>query len=213
MSSACGTMHPPIRRPLGTLLAIALGIALTSCGSGESTTSAGIPSKCPTVTGSTTAKPSRARIAVPPIFGQRPKQAAIALCRVGLRLGTTSYAYANVEADVVIESAPSPGTLVNPNSPINVTVSSGGACHPLFTRTVPFVAGDSLPQAEAALSHAGIAIERIIRQHSRSVGQGMVISSSPAGGAKVKILGAVVDLTISSGSSSSPDTGNSSPPP
>ncbi len=205
--TSCGASSDVVRVPTtsaGVTPTPASGGPTTSAGvtpvsaSGASTSPAEVTSTAPAAVGD----PARRGIAVPLIVGQTIAQAAITLSQVGLRVGTTTYVHtAEYGNKVIAESVPTQGTIVNPNSQINITVSKGCACisHPPII-TVPAVAGDTLSQAEAALSQAGgLSVGTISYQPSDVVGQGVVISSSPPGGEQVNAVSTGVDLTVSSG--------------
>jgi PASTA domain len=151
-----------------------------------------------------TATPAPKLIAVPQIYGETAQQAAITLSQAGLRLGTTSTSTtAGYERGVIISSTPAQGAPAEPGSPVNVTVSNACACHVIpKTVTVPSVTGDTLAQAESALNQAGFVVGAVSSEPSDVVGQGIVISSSPAGGQQVGFLDIDVTLTVSSGPSS-----------
>ncbi len=148
--------------------------------------------------------PANKLIAVPQIYGETAQQAAVTLSQAGLRLGSTTYSTtAGFERGVIISSTPAQGALAEAGSPVDVTVSSACACRLIpKTVTVPSVAGDTLAQAEAILGQDGFTVDAVSNEPSDVVGQGTVISSSPAGGAQVGLLDTDVTLTVSSGPSS-----------
>jgi PASTA domain len=177
-SRSVSTTKPPIR-----------SVSTTRPSSGSTPTAS-------TSAGSGMGKSSPGKLAVPSIINQAPAQAVIVLSQVGLQLGITKYDHtAEVERGLIIESVPSAGTLVEPHSRINVIVSLGCLCSRPPPVTVPNVTGDTLASAEAALSQSGLGWT-ITYQSSQVVGEGLVISSSPAGGDQSQV-GRLVALTIS----------------
>jgi len=104
-----------------------------------------------------------------------------------------------VAKGAVIGSTPAQGAQVTPGASVGLVVSSGPAAPPPDVRVaVPSLAGTSLSQARSAITGAKLAVGKVTEQPSDTVAKGVVISSSPAAGAKVE-SGASVGLVVSSG--------------
>ncbi len=124
-------------------------------------------------------------VAVPDVTGQASSSAANVLGQCQLNVGTTtnvpSPTASTVPAGDVISTDPSPGTLVDPNTTINLTVSSGPGVQ------VPGVTNETLSQAEAAIENAQLTYT-VQYQSVTTPGQvGVVISQNPGVGTTVNV--------------------------
>jgi serine/threonine-protein kinase len=98
-----------------------------------------------------------------------------------------------VKSGHVIKTSPAEGTLVPPNSKVNLYVSTGPAQKP-----VPNVVGKSEQDAEQALSQAGFNVGKITTDSTSTEPAGTVLRQSPGGGSQAK-PGTSIDLTVSGG--------------
>ena len=96
-----------------------------------------------------------------------------------------------VAAGVVLRQFPKFGKVVESQSVVTLTVSSG------FKVTVPDVVGKKESDAKAALTEAGLGC-KVVFEPSTTVKQGTVIRQSPNNGNKIE-QGSVVEIVVSSG--------------
>ena len=101
---------------------------------------------------------------------------------------------ATVAAGLVIGTEPAAETEVQAGAHVTVLVSSGP--EPVH---VPYVIGESLNAAEAALSGDGLTLGTVTQQVSSSQTPGTVISQSPAAGSSLR-PGGPVNLTVAEAS-------------
>ena len=104
-----------------------------------------------------------------------------------------------VAAGVVLKQFPKFGKVVESQSVVTLTVSSG------FKVTVPNVVGKKESEAKAALIGAGLGC-KVVYEPSTTVKQGTVIRQSPKNGNKIE-QGSVVEIVVSSGNNSIGVTG------
>lgn len=104
-----------------------------------------------------------------------------------------------VAAGVVLKQFPKFGKVVESQSVVTLTVSSG------FKVTVPNVVGKKESDAKAALTGAGLGC-KVVYESSTTVKQGTVIRQSPKNGNKIE-QGSVVEIVVSSGNNSISVTG------
>ena len=104
-----------------------------------------------------------------------------------------------VAAGVVLKQFPKFGKVVESQSVVTLTVSSG------FKVTVPDVVGKKESDAKAALTGAGLGC-KVVYEPSTTVKQGTVIRQSPKNGNKIE-QGSVVEIVVSSGNNSISVTG------
>ena len=134
------------------------------------------------------------KVAVPDVVGQPQAAAEKSLTGVGLKLVVTGDAASStVPTGAVISEQPAPGTSVNKNTQVTVTVSSGKP-----QVAVPSLAGVPLATATAQISSAGLVVGAVTHQSSDSYAVDAVISSNPSAGTQVAV-GTTVALVVSSG--------------
>ena len=104
-----------------------------------------------------------------------------------------------VAVGVVLKQFPKFGKVVESQSVVTLTVSSG------FKVTVPNVVGKKESDAKAALTGAGLGC-KVVYEPSTTVKQGTVIRQSPKNGNKIE-QGSVVEIVVSSGNNSISVTG------
>lgn len=133
------------------------------------------------------------RFAVPQLVGLPRDEAATALQRVNLTVGTeTEVWHEEVSAGVVIEASLEPGTPAKRGDAVDLTVSKGREPIP-----VAQVTGKSANEARTTLEAADLKVT-VAEEHSRSVPKGNVISQDP--GAETTLhRGDTVTITVSKG--------------
>ena len=135
-----------------------------------------------------------ASVAVPDVVGQSQSDAEAAIVVAGLVVGTvTTMDSDTVPAGEVISQDPVGGTLVTPESAVDLVVSAGPA--PI---AIPDVVGQAQTDAEAVITGAGLVVGTVTTANSDTVPAGDVISQDPVGGTLV-VPGSSVDIVISDG--------------
>ncbi len=115
------------------------------------------------------------RYAVPTLVGVKVGDTGSALSPVNLRLGERSRAWSEtVPEGVVISQDPAPGESVKRNTAVSVVVSKGR--RPI---EVPTVTGTPFDAASAAITKAGLTVQRGDDVNSDTVPAGQVVSQSP----------------------------------
>ncbi|WP_246852718.1 Stk1 family PASTA domain-containing Ser/Thr kinase [Naasia sp. SYSU D00948] len=104
--------------------------------------------------------------------------------------------------DQVIRTDPGPGTIVSPDTTIDVWVSSGPT-----QSTVPSVVGLDQGAAVELLGKSKFVVGAITREHSPTVPEGSVLRTDPAVGTQVP-EGTTVNVVVSDGSVEMPDVRN-----
>jgi serine/threonine-protein kinase len=133
------------------------------------------------------------RYAVPKLVGARLGDAGAALSPLTLRLGDRSEAWSETVAKgVVISQDPAPGESVKRGTPVSVVVSKGR--EPI---EVPTVTGAPFDAASAAITKAGLTVQRGEDVNSDSVPAGQVVSQSPDKGTLHR--GDTVTVVVSKG--------------
>lgn len=150
----------------------------------------------PTPTATPTETVADEQAAVPKIVGMTPEAAQEAA--KGVSLGITKVGEVpsdQIPAGSIVSQDPQEGTMVNKNTTINYTVSTGSS-----TIAIPEVVNRTLSEAQQMLSDAGITNIEVQKQNSSEVDVGNVISVSPGVGESASV-GDTVILTVSTGSS------------
>ncbi|HWG73448.1 MAG TPA: Stk1 family PASTA domain-containing Ser/Thr kinase [Acidimicrobiales bacterium] len=145
-----------------------------------------------------------ATVAVPSVANDDPTTADNALHAAGLNPTQKNQASSRVKGGLVIGTNPPAGTQVTPGSAVTVYVSTGPA-----QVTVPNVDGQTLQQAQAMLSAAGLTpsvTEQPVTDPSQN---NQVLSSNPAQGTTVN-QGSTVTLVV--GQYTAPSTTTTAPP-
>jgi len=129
---------------------------------------------------------------VPNVVGQAQAVATAAIRTAGLNVANATQGPANgVAPGNVISESPAAGTVVAPDSLVNLVVSDDVA--------VPNVVGATQSAATSAITGAKLTLGTVTRQSSSTVASGDVISQSPGAGLYVGPDSAV-NLVLSSGS-------------
>jgi serine/threonine-protein kinase len=138
-------------------------------------------------------QPSAEQIRVPNLLGQTLSEAQNALTERGLRVGgTTERADPEAEAGTVIEQSPTSGELVDPDSSVDLVLSTGRD-----TTLVPSVEGLSVAEARPLITEAGLEISEV-REEPSDDPEGTVLEVQPPAGSEVDVGSSVV-LVASSG--------------
>jgi len=133
------------------------------------------------------------RYDVPKLKKLTVKEAEVALGAANVELGEQTEAYDDkVKKGDIISSDPPAGESVKPGTKVAVVVSKGP--EPV---TMPTLEGTDGDAAEATLTDLGLVVDRANRT-SESVAKGLVISTTPEGGATT-YRGETVELVVSKG--------------
>lgn len=173
------TEPEPQKRSAGRYVLITLGVVLVLALAG--------------LAGWALFQPSAEQVRVPNLFGLALADADRALAERDLVIGeTTERADPDAEAGTVVEQNPTSGELVDPESAVDVVVSTGAA-----TTLVPQVVGLSVADARPVLTDAGLQIGEVREQPSDEP-EGTVLEVNPPEGSEVEV-GSAVTLVASSG--------------
>lgn len=144
-------------------------------------------------------------IEVPNVIGSLDIDAKNFLVQNDLKLGTVVKQYNDKLAGTVLYQTPSGGTIVKPNTPINIVISSG-------QRVIPNVVGLPLPAASAALIKQGFLVQ-VDHIATSQVSPNVVVAQSLLGGT-TSIKGTKIILTVAKKLNFTPTSAptNSSPP-
>ncbi|MDN5795140.1 MAG: Stk1 family PASTA domain-containing Ser/Thr kinase [Intrasporangium sp.] len=133
------------------------------------------------------------RYTVPDLTGVKAGQVERTLHKLTLTLGPRTEQWSEtVPKGEVVSQDPATGTSVGRGAAVSLVVSKGR--EPI---TVPEVVGKPLTDAQAAITAAGLEIERADDAHSGTVAKGSVISQKPAEGTLHR--GDKVTVTVSKG--------------
>ncbi|HUT28368.1 MAG TPA: PASTA domain-containing protein [Sedimentisphaerales bacterium] len=133
-------------------------------------------------------------VVVPDVVGMNEPDANWTITSGGLAIGSTSLEYSDtVVAGTIISQNPAAGLLAPLGSYVDLVVSLGRP-------EVPDVIGETEANAASAIIDASLVIGDVTYEFSDTIGAGLVISQSPAGGTTVSV-GSSVDLVVSLGRS------------
>lgn len=121
--------------------------------------------------------PSEAR--APVLIGLTAEEALAQARQQSLNLGQIQYAHNDAPAGIVISQSPEPGSAVNPEVGLQVTVSRGQELPPV---AMPDVRGLMLDDAEQRLRQAGFISVSRVAAGTTSSRPGSVVSQQPAAG-------------------------------
>ena len=134
------------------------------------------------------------QVDVPAVLGLTESQAQDKLSAAGLTAATGPAVFSErVAAGQVLSTKPAPATQVDENSTVALTLSKGPERYP-----VPNVAGRTTADATAAITGTKLAVGRTTQAFSSTVGKGLVVSTDPKAGTKLK-SDTTVNLTVSKG--------------
>ena len=136
-------------------------------------------------------------VAVPDVSGMNEDQAKKALVDKGFESGniTTEFAYSDDVAEgEAVKTSPAAGEKATVDTKITLYISKGAE-----KKTVPNIVGQSVSDAQSALSAAGLADGGTVsEEYSDSVAEGVIISQNVKAGKKVD-AGTSVGYTVSKG--------------
>jgi serine/threonine protein kinase len=136
---------------------------------------------------------------VPTMTGQSFDAADATLQQLDLVTARFDQYHDTIPEGQVIETDPPAGTIVSPETVIEVKVSLGRQ-----SVAVPDLTGQNVEQASAALTGAGFVVGQTIVENSPDVPAGIVLRTDPAN-ATAAFNGDTIDLVVSSGMVSVPD--------
>jgi serine/threonine-protein kinase len=137
-----------------------------------------------------TVSSSQISVTVPSVVGQSPARAGSILQQAGLTVGSQSTACSGQPNWVVSAQNPGSGATVQPNTPVNLVVSTG-SCVP-----VPGVVGQSQGAATSAITGAGLVANTTFDTGCPGgASPGNVDSQSPAANAQVN-SGTTVNISV-----------------
>ncbi|AIG63385.1 serine/threonine protein kinase [Corynebacterium atypicum] len=140
---------------------------------------------------------SEKAVAVPNVVGWERADAVKAIENLGLRADVSEEPSPEIPRGRVIRTNPQPGSTLQTGTSVAVTVSSGREI-----TDVPSLSGMTIPQAQRALTEAGLELGTEVKEeHSDSVPEGEIISQNPAAGSQIS-KGTKVSVTVSSGRAS-----------
>jgi serine/threonine-protein kinase len=138
-------------------------------------------------------QPSAEQVRVPNLFGLTLADADRALAERDLTVGeTTERPDPDAEAGTVVEQLPTSGELVDPETSVDLVVSTGAD-----TTLVPQVVGLAVADARPLLTEAGLTIEEV-REEPSDEQEGTVLQVNPPEGSEVEVGSSVV-IVASSG--------------
>ncbi len=134
---------------------------------------------------------TQSEIPVPSVLGQTPLAAGSQLTHAGLSVGTqTSACSSQFQTGLVSQQNPAGGVTVQPNTPVNIVVSSGSCV------SVPGVIGQGANAAQNAISGAGLVPNTTFDTACANGAQpGNVDNQNPAQGTQVA-NGSTVNLSV-----------------
>jgi serine/threonine-protein kinase len=131
---------------------------------------------------------------VPGVIGQPRAVAESQLTQAGFVVSFAPAVFSEtVKAGLVVRTSPEPGTDADKGSAVGVTLSKGPERY-----AVPDVIGRTSTDARKALADNQLTVGDAPSAYSNTVAKGLVISTNPKAGTKLK-KGALVDLKISKG--------------
>ena len=146
---------------------------------------------------------------VPDLRGKQQDELSDYLEAAGFTLGTVTTEASEEEEGTVISQDPEPGSTAEKGSAINVVVSDGS----LAKAIVPYLVGQSLSYAQAALLNAGLTVGSISYDYSNTYAEGEVMWQQYDANAQLE-RGTAVRLRVSRGeepdepSTTAPSQGN-----
>ena len=133
-------------------------------------------------------------VEVPEVENRPRAEVVQELEELGLQVSVNEEAHPEIERDHVIRVNPGPGSQLQKNATVTLTVSSGKEI-----TDVPDVTGLELESASRALDEAGLTLsDDITEEDSDDVPAGQIISQSPAPGSQLS-KGSKVKVTVSQG--------------
>jgi beta-lactam-binding protein with PASTA domain len=146
-------------------------------------------------------------VTVPDLNGMTLDEARTTLSDVGLELGdlTNGEGKTGVPQGTVVDQSPAAGDKVDEGSAVDLVVA--GAPNVVM----PDLVGLSQAEAEAAVTAAGLIVERVITVYSSDTPAGKVADQTPSAGTTVA-QGTPVTISVSAGPQTSPSPGATAVP-
>ncbi len=134
---------------------------------------------------------TQSEVSVPSVLGQTPAAAGSQLTHAGLNVGTqTSACSSQFQTGLVSQQSPAGGVTVQPNTPVNIVVSSGSCV------SVPGVIGQAANAAQNAITAAGLVANTTFDTSCANGAQpGNVDNQNPAQGTQVA-NGTTVNISV-----------------
>ena len=152
-----------------------------------------------------TVSATQSMVPVPSVIGQSPASAGSTLTHAGLNVGSQSTACSSQPSGLVSSQNPVPGTNVQPNTSVNLVVSSGSCV------SVPGVVGQSQSAATSAITGAGLVANTTFDTSCPNGAQpGNVDSQSPAASAQVN-GGSTVNISVCQAAATTTTTSTTTP--
>jgi serine/threonine-protein kinase len=145
------------------------------------------------------------KVTVPDVTHQSSSQAVNTLTGDGLNPSVKTNPNSTQPAGTVVNQNPNPGTKVAPNSTVTIVVSGGGV-------KVPDETGQTLSEAEAALSGDGLTYQIIYVSAPAGTAPNTVVGMKPKPGSVVT-RGSQVTLEVAQTQPTTSPPASSSPPP
>jgi eukaryotic-like serine/threonine-protein kinase len=133
------------------------------------------------------------QVEVPDVVGEPAEEATAALVDAGLSPVSTEEYDEEVEAGLVLSSAPAAGTVLDETAEVTLVVSRGP--RPI---EVADVRGRPLEEAAAVLREAGLEVEVVDRRFDEATAAGVVLSQDPGPG-EILRRGDTVSVAVSRG--------------
>ena len=148
---------------------------------------------------------TQSSVSVPSVVGQSPARAGGILQQAGLNVGSQSSACSSQPAGVVSAQTPGAGISVQPNTPVNLVISTGNCV------SVPGVVGQSQAAATSAVTGVGLVANTTFDTACPNGAQpGNVDSQSPAADAQVN-SGSTVNISVCQSATTTTTTTTTTP--
>jgi serine/threonine-protein kinase len=146
------------------------------------------------------------KVTVPDVSGQNQATAGGNIRAAGLTVGSTSNACSTngVANGQVSSTNPAAGTSQDPNTPVNLVVSSGPCAQ------VPSVVGQTQTQASSNITGAQLTPSVTMTTNCATSQNGTVTSQDPGGGTPGIAQGSTVTITVCNASTTTSTTGSTS---
>ncbi len=138
-------------------------------------------------------------VTVPDLTGMTLDEARTTLSDLGLELGalTTGQSDSGSREGTVLDQSPKPGVEVDEGTAVDLVIVGA------VSVVMPDLSGLTQSEAEAAVTAAGLILQRTITVYSNDVPAGQVADQTPAAGTTVA-GGAAVTISVSAGPQTSP---------
>jgi serine/threonine-protein kinase len=149
------------------------------------------------------------KVSVPDVSGENPATAGGKITAAGLTVGTSSNACSTngVASGQVSSTSPGAGTSQDPNTPVNLVVSSGPCAQ------VPNVVGQTQSQASSSITGAQLTPSAVTTTNCAASQNGTVLTQNPTGGAPGVAQGSTVTITVCNASATTTTSGSTTTAP